>query len=143
MPHPSKSTNEPTETAGGLSLARLAEQTQLDFELDFFGAVLQRCPDYIDVLRIMGNLLTLKGRFAEGLQIDKRLVQLRPGDALAHYNLACSYALLKKPELALKTLRKAVELGYRDFRYMQEDHDLESIRKDPRFRQLLREFGNR
>ena len=28
----------------------------------------------------MGNLLTLKGRFAEGLQIDKRLVQLRPND---------------------------------------------------------------
>jgi hypothetical protein len=30
----------------------------------------------------------LKGRFAQGLQIDKRLVQLRPNDALAHYNLA-------------------------------------------------------
>ena len=35
--------------------------------------------------------------------------------------------------------RKAVELGYRDFRYMQEDHDLDSIRKDPRYRQLLRD----
>jgi len=29
-----------------------------------------------------------------------------------------------------------VELGYRDFRYMREDHDLDSIRHDPRFRQL-------
>ena len=63
----------------------------------------------------------------------------RPADALAHYNLACSYALLKRPEQSLKTLRRAVELGYRDFRYMREDHDLDSIRHDPRFRQLLRE----
>ena len=94
----------------------------------------------MDVLRVLGNLLTLKGRYAEGLQVDKRLVGLRPGDALAHYNLACSYALLKRNELALKTLRRAVELGYRDFRYMREDSDLDSVRRDPRFRQLLREY---
>ena len=83
----------------------------------------------------MGNLLTLKGRYAEGLQVDKRLVQLRPTDPLAHYNLACSYALLKRADLSIKTLRRAVELGYRDFRYMREDHDLDAVRHDPRFRQ--------
>ena len=36
-----------------------------------------------------------------------------------------------KTSLALKTLRRAIELGYRDFRYMREDRDLDSIRKDP------------
>ena len=116
-----------------------AEQNQLDFELDFFGRILERFPDYVDVLRVQGNNLTLKGRYAEGLQIDRRLVQLRPGDALAHYNLACSYALLKKVDPAIKALRQAVELGYRDFRYMREDRDLDAVRADPRFRQLLRD----
>src|SRR4051812_25780726 len=129
---------EPT-TAKGES-ARAPDQNQLDFELSFFEGVLARLPDYVDVLRITGNLLTLKGRFADGLQIDKRLVQLRPHDALAHYNLACSYALLKRPDQSIKTLRRAVELGYRDFRYMREDHDLDSVRHDPRFRQMIREF---
>jgi tetratricopeptide (TPR) repeat protein len=133
--------HEPTSTTN--PLARVADQNQLDFELDFFGGILSRNPAYVDVLRVMGNLLTLKGRFAEGLQIDKRLVQLRPADALAHYNLACSFALLKRPDQSIKTLRRAVELGYRDFRYMREDHDLDSIRHDPRFRQLLREYENR
>ena len=140
MAQQSQHSHDGPEPAAAHAPARAADQHQLDFELDFFGAVLQRCPDYIDVLRIMGNLLTLKGRFAEGLQIDKRLVQLRPNDPLAHYNLACSYALLKRPEQSIKTLRRAVELGYRDFRYMREDHDLDSIKHDPRFRQLLREF---
>jgi Flp pilus assembly protein TadD len=144
MATPGKHSNEGSEnTSTGTPLPRTTDQSQLDFELDFFGAVLLRHPDYVDVLRVMGNLLTLKGRYAEGLQVDRRLVQLRPSDPLAHYNLACSYALLKRPEQALKTLRRAVELGYRDFRYMREDRDLDSIRHDPRFRQLLREYENR
>jgi tetratricopeptide (TPR) repeat protein len=134
---------EGTETAPVLSLARLAEQTQLDFELDFFGGILQRHEGYVDILRAHGNNLTLKGRYGDGLEIDKRLIRLRPNDALAHYNLACSFALLKKADQALKTLRKAVELGYRDFRYMREDRDLETVRHDPRFRQLLREYESR
>ena len=95
------------------------------------------------VLRVMGNNLTLKVHYTQGLVIDKRLVQLRPNDPLAHYNLACSYALLKRSDQALRTLRRALELGYRDFRYMREDHDLDSIRHDSRFRQLLREYENR
>ena len=141
MAQPGKHFNEgPGPLTPSKLPARPADLSQLDFELEFFAGVLERSPDYVDVLRILGSLLTLKGRFSEGLQIDKRLVHLRPDDPLAHYNLACSYALLKRPELSLKTLRRAVELGYRDFRYMREDHDLDSIRQDPRFRQLLLEF---
>jgi tetratricopeptide (TPR) repeat protein len=136
-----KQSNEGSEPVStGSSPPRPTDQSQLDFELEFFSGILVRRPNYIDVLRVMGNNLTLKGRYTQGLQIDKRLVQLRPNDALAHYNLACSYALLKRPDQALKSLRRAVELGYRDFRYMREDRDLDSIRHDPRFRQLMREY---
>src|SRR5438093_5047523 len=144
MAHPGKHSGEGSEPASIPSqLSRSSEQSQLDFEIEFYGGILERQPDFVDVLRVMGNNLTLKGRYAQGLQIDKRLVQLRPNDPLGHYNLACSLALMKRPDLAIKTLRRAVELGYRDFRYMREDHDLDSIRHDPRFRQLLREYESR
>jgi tetratricopeptide (TPR) repeat protein len=122
--------------------ARDSEQNQLDFELEFFAGLLRHNPDYVDVLRIMGSLLALKGLFAEGLKIDRKLVRLRPADPLAHYNLACSYALLKRSDASIKTLRKAVELGYRDIRYMREDPDLDAIKQDPRFRQLVREYAD-
>jgi tetratricopeptide (TPR) repeat protein len=121
----------------------LEQQSQLDFELEFFEAVLQRNPEFVDVLRVHGNNLTLKGLYEDGLKIDRRLISLRPHDALAHYNLACSYSLLKKIDSAIRALRKAVELGYCDFRYMREDPDLADVRKDSRFRQLLREYENR
>ena len=72
--------------------------------------------------------------------MDKQLVAARPADPTAHYNLACRYALLQQPDLAFGSLRKAIELGYRDFRFMEEDRDLDSIRKDPRFRALVKEY---
>jgi hypothetical protein len=146
MPNPNKRPTPPSADAAfppGSVLAFLAERNQVDFELDFFTRILASAPEFHEVLRAQASNMTIKGRLQEGLVVDKKLVSLRPSDPTAHYNLACRYALLKQPDLALVTLRKAVELGYRDFRYMQEDHDLDSIRKDPRFRQLLREFGNR
>jgi tetratricopeptide (TPR) repeat protein len=144
MAQPGKNSNDGLGSpAASKSFAREQEQNQADFEVEFFGRLLQRAPDYVDVLRVMGSLLSHKGLFAEGLKVDRRLVRLRPEDALAHYNLACCYALLKRADASIKTLRKAVELGYRDFRYMREDHDLDTIKQDPRFRQLLRDFENR
>ena len=143
MPGPNKRPHPPNDPPDSPTLVRLAERPQLDFELEFFESLLGKVSDFADVLRAQASNLTTKGLLKEGLKVDQRLVQVRPRDPTAHYNLACSYALLKKPDLALKTLRRAVELGYRDFRYMREDRDLESIRHDPRFRQLLREYENR
>ena len=144
MPHPSKRPTPTPDTSfpPGSVLAFLADRNQVDFELDFFTRILTATPDYPEVLRAQASNMTVKGRLQDGLVVDKKLVAIRPADPTAHYNLACRYALLKQPDLAIVTLRKAVELGYRDFRYMLEDHDLDSIRKDPRFRKLMREFKN-
>jgi len=143
MAQPGKHFNEgPGSSTSSKAGARDSDLSQLDFELDFYAGILERSPDYVDVLRVLGSLLSLKGRFAEGLKIDKQIVRLRPRDALAHYNLACSYALMKRSDQSLKMLRRAIELGYRDFRYMREDHDLDAIKHDPRFRQLLRDYEN-
>jgi tetratricopeptide (TPR) repeat protein len=144
MAQPSKHPQSPSDAgAPGGQLGRLAAQSQLEFELEFFGAILARHPAFLEVLRLHAKNLAQRKRYAEGLLIDRRIIQLCPDDPLAHYNLACSYALLRQPDLALNTLRRAIELGYRDFRFMKEDRDLESIRQDPRFRQLLRDFDER
>jgi tetratricopeptide (TPR) repeat protein len=137
---PSPSADQPPP---GTLLALLAERPQIDFELDFYERLLARMPDYPEALRAQASNLTTKGLLKEGLKVDQKLVQLRPEDPTAHYNLACRYALLKQRDMALSTLRRAVELGYRDFRFMLQDADLDSIRKDPRFRAILKEYGSR
>jgi hypothetical protein len=47
---------------------------------------------------------------------------------------------MRKVDPALRALRKAIELGYDDFQYMINDCDLEAVKEDPRFRNLLREY---
>jgi tetratricopeptide (TPR) repeat protein len=142
MPHPKRPNPTPANPfPPGSTLGLLAERTQLDFELDFFGKLLAAVPDFTDVLRVQACNLTMKGRLQDGLAVDKQLVTVRPDDPTAHYNLACRYALLKQRDNAIRTLRKAVELGYRDVAFMSEDHDLDSIRKDPRFRRLMKEIA--
>jgi len=107
------------------------------FEIEFYEAVHRRCPDYIDVVGLLGGLYTRVGRIADGLKMDRKLVRLEPENATAHYNLACSLALSKKRPDALRSLRKAVSLGYDDLDWMQQDPDLEILKNDPEFKKLL------
>jgi len=125
----------------GSVVAMLAERTQLDFELAFFAAILAKAGDYTEVLRAHASNLATKGLLKEGLLVEQKLSQVRPADPTVFYHLACSYASLRQPDLALETLRKAVELGYRDFRAMIHDRHLATVHKDPRFRKLLKEYG--
>lgn len=115
-------------------------QSQIDFEIEFFQRILRAYPEYVDVLRILGNNLTVQGRLREGLDVDRQLVRLRPEDYLAFYNLACTHALLGRVEEAILALRQSIELGYRDFKYMHQDRDLDSLRNDPRYRVLMAEY---
>ena len=54
------------------------------------------------------------------------------------YNAACFEALAGETDAALDHLRRAVELDRREVRrYAPEDTDLDSIRDDPRYAELL------
>ena len=108
-----------------------------EFEIRFFESVLRRDPDYANVVEILGGLYTRQGRISDGLKMDRKLVKLQPDNATAHYNLACSLALAKRKGDALDELRRAVQLGYRDLDWMQQDPDLEPLKTLPEFRALL------
>jgi tetratricopeptide (TPR) repeat protein len=109
----------------------------IEFETRFFEAVHKRDPRFPDVVEILGGLYTKQGRIAEGLKMDRKLVRLQPDNATAHYNLACSLALIRRKAQALKTLERAIELGYDDREWMQQDPDLEGLRNHPSFQKLL------
>jgi tetratricopeptide (TPR) repeat protein len=123
-----------------ISTRRLREQSQLDFEVEFFGRILERDPLFTDALRVHGNNLAAKGQYARALQIDRRLVRLLPERAIPWYNLACSYAVLGMIEPAFSALLRALELGYRHRDRLRRDPDLKVLRRDPRFARLLRRF---
>ena len=125
------------------SKRRSRDQGQLDFEIDFFGRLLDRDPYFVDALRAQANNLAVKGQHARALQLDRRLVRLTPEDAIAWYNLACSYTVLGMIDPGFFALQRALEMGYAYAGRLFRDPDLKALRRDPRFDRLLRRFGFR
>jgi tetratricopeptide (TPR) repeat protein len=111
--------------------------SDLDFEISFFEKLVKKKPDYVDALIPLAEAYTKKGWRAKGLAIDKRLAKLRKQDPIVHYNLACSYALLGKKDEALEALLKSIRFGYSDLNHLRRDPDLESLRSDPRFKEIF------
>ncbi len=109
---------------------------QVDFEIAFFEQVIAADPCHEDALWYLGAAYTDDGDYRKGLEIDRRLVRLRPDDPTALYNLACSYSLLQRVDKAIEALGKAISLGYSDLKHMETDADLELLRRDPRYEGL-------
>lgn len=122
------------------STRRLREQRQIDFELDFLGAILERDPLNADVLKVHADNLSARGFHHRALQADLQIIRLRGERPIPWYNLACSYALLGMTDKAFDALERAVRLGYGYLRHLRRDPDLKSLRSDPRFVRLLRRF---
>lgn len=136
--HPHDPAGEAQGPSPETSTRRLREQSQRDFELEFFGRVLDRDPTYAAVLRAHGDNLAARGHYARALQVDRRLVRLWPERPIPWYNLACSFAVLGMTDPAFAALLRAVDLGYHHHEHMAHDPDLASLRRDPRFARLLR-----
>ena len=122
---------------------RTRAQELLDFEIAFYEKLLRAYPDFVDVLIPLGTTYTRAGLHEKGLQVDRRLTQLRQDDPLAWYNLACSYSLLDRVDEAMEALRQAFSRGYADLAYLQKDADLANLRRSPKFRQFLESLTSR
>ena len=112
------------------------EQRELDTKIQFMEGLVRRDPDYVDALQLLGDHYTQRGRFTEGLHVDQRLSQLEPNNPLVYYNLACSYSLTDEFDRAFAALNHAIELGYRDFKWLAKDPDLKKLRAQPAFAEI-------
>jgi tetratricopeptide (TPR) repeat protein len=115
-------------------------QDNLDFEINFFEAILADSPEFLDALIPLAEAYTQRGLFEKGLATDLKIAQLRPNDPIVYYNLACSYALLDKGKEAFECLERALTLGFRDWKLIKRDRDLKNLRKDVRLQSLLSRF---
>lgn len=121
-----------------VSLAKgVAKKLGSRFELDFYEAALATDSENLEVLVALGNLYTKQGLLEKGLQIDQRLVKIRPHDPKYHYNLACSHSLLGHINPGLAALAHALELGYNKVEKLTEDPDLDNLKRDNRYHKMV------
>lgn len=110
---------------------------QLDFEIEFYEKLLKGKPDFIEALIPLGDAYTKRGYYEKGLEVDRKLCELKPDDPLVWYNLACSLSLLNRTQGALEAIKRALNLGYSDIEYLLSDSDLINLKKESRFKELL------
>ena len=57
-----------------------------------------------------------------------------------YYNLACVYSLENQKKNAVDAFEKSVEFGYKDYAHAKVDTDLDNIRKEKRFVNLMKQL---
>jgi serine/threonine protein kinase/Flp pilus assembly protein TadD len=71
------------------------------------------------------------------LELAGRALAIDPEDPMILYNVACAYAVSGRTDAALSALQKAVDNGFGHKEWVEHDSDLDSLRGDPRFQQLV------
>jgi RNase P/RNase MRP subunit p29 len=68
-----------------------------------------------------------------------KILSSSPEDTTALYNTACGHALKGRKQQALDFLKKSVEAGFVNFAHIETDTDLDSLRAEAVYKQLLKD----
>jgi serine/threonine protein kinase/Flp pilus assembly protein TadD len=77
------------------------------------------------------------GESEKALDWNRRAQRMEPDDPSVLYNVACNYAQLSLPGEAIDALSKALENGFGHWQWIEHDTDLDSLRNEPAFAELL------
>lgn len=84
-----------------------------------------------------GACLAVSGSPEQAIEWAELALQTRDNEPRYLYNAACVYAKLENDDRAIELLERAVELGWGDRAWIENDADLAQLRDDPRFAALL------
>jgi tetratricopeptide (TPR) repeat protein len=83
------------------------------------------------------NALYQAGEYAEAADRGRELVEANPQYPLLFYNLACCESLAGRTTDAIDHLRRALELSDEVRVFAKDDSDLDPLRDEPAFKELL------
>jgi len=128
------------QTSVGLGLAEQAE-TAYRTLLDILPNYLLQNPDDARARLIFASQLGRVGRRDEAIREGTKALVLSPGDPVMLYNAGCMYVRIGETRRALEALRQAIDAGYSNFGWMENDPTLTPLRGEPEFVAMLQGHG--
>jgi len=103
-------------------------------------AHLELNPDDARAWYLSAAALVRLGQTDQALERGRRAFAVDPEDAGVLYNLACNYALAGSSDEAIEHLKKAVQNGFGQREWLENDSALDPIRGDPRFQAVMQKL---
>lgn len=79
------------------------------------------------------------GDKAKAIEVNDSIL-VKYNNAGSYYDAACLYSRMGNIEEAISCLRKSFEKGYKRFLHIENDNDLDNIRKHPEYEKLLKQY---
>ena len=111
----------------------------LDKLLELVPKYLSKHPDDARSHIYYATDLAQAGRNEEAKAEAARALELSPGDPLMLYNAACCYSRMGENKLAIDALRNSMAAGLEDIEWTKRDPDLEGIRNDSEYIELMKD----
>lgn len=87
--------------------------------------------------QLHGYALHVQGKLDAAIKSHSKAASFDQTKGIALYNLGCAYSLKKEKEKAVAYLKKAVRADFRQLEFFETDSDLDNIRKEKAFKELL------
>ena len=104
---------------------------------EIFQQAAARDPRRGEAYNAVGVTYYARGDYPDALSWYKRSVEADPLFGDAYYNMACSYAMQGRRDLAFRILKLAALNHYLDRELMEKDSDLGALHGDPQWREIL------
>jgi tetratricopeptide (TPR) repeat protein len=107
--------------------------------LEFYPRYSIQHPDDARVLMYYALALARAHRIEEAKPVAEKALFLSADDTLMMYNASCFYTQIGEKQLAVETLRRAIDSGYENFEWIKRDPDFENIRDLPEYKELMKD----
>jgi adenylate cyclase len=121
------------------ALGQMEEAAALSRKLaeELLPTYLLQSPDDSRARMFYAITLSEIGRRDDAVREGAAALEMSPGDSVMLYNGACLYSQLGETRRAVDTLRQAIAGGTENFGWMKNDPDLDPLRDDPEFKELM------
>ncbi|MDP1613815.1 MAG: hypothetical protein Q8M11_22360 [Sulfuritalea sp.] len=97
-------------------------------------------PAYLEALINRSAAQIELGKLADAEKDLQQAEKIKPGNALVDVNLAAIHSLRKDNDKALAALESAIKKGFDRKDMLASDRNLENVRADPRFAELMKKL---
>lgn len=106
--------------------------------INSFARAIMVNPKNLEARNNLGNVYIKQNLFTPAIDEFNRILKIDSSYASAYYNLACVYSLKNENNLAFDYLTQAVILDKKLKKLAKTDTDLNNIRKDKRFKDIIK-----